>query len=197
MKSGLSFGIVLLALLLLLCVRTGNEQICFAEVLTQEDQTAEGNEDQQEISSENSIAEKLAEERIEAAGKLEPEITAILQSLESENAKLTGLEHRIKSKESLTRKILSDAHDMEISLEEAAAGIKDVVRYTLCINEKQYIPIADETLKTLEENQFSVIRFRNTWGGDGYKGINTNLQTEDGFIFELHFLSLYLVTLQY
>ena len=53
--------------------------------------------------------------------------------MESDTAYLQGLENRIKSEESLTRKILSDAQEKNVSLEAAAAEIGDVLRYTLCI----------------------------------------------------------------
>lgn len=149
-------------------------------------ETGEGNEPvQQESSDEQEIARKLAKELIEAAAQVEPEITAVLQSLESENARLVGLEHRLKSEDSLTRKILSEAHDMEVSPEEAAAVIGDVLRYTLCIDDDQYVSVVDKTLKAFAEKNITVYKFRNRWGGDGYKGINTNLKTGDGLIFEL------------
>ncbi len=149
-------------------------------------ETGEGNVSvPQESSDEQDIARKLAEELIEAAAQVEPEITAVLQSLESENARLVGLEHRLKSEESLTRKILTDAHDMEVSPEEAAAVIGDVLRYTLCIDDDQYVSVVDKTMKTFAEKNISVYKFKNRWGGEGYKGINTNLKTEDGLIFEL------------
>ena len=165
-----------------------DEQVFVAEVPPQEYEIVQENADvQQEESEEQKTAEKLADELLSAAAKTEPEITAALQSLESESAKLVGLEHRLKSKESLARKILSDAHDMEVSLEEAASGIGDVVRYTFCIDEDQYVPVTDKTLKYLSEKHISVIKFRNRWGGEGYKGINMNLKTADGIIFELQF----------
>lgn len=185
MKSSKLFRMLIWTILILLFISSAVHN-CFAEVLTQEEQTAAADEiDQQENRDEQDTAERLAEKLIEAAVQEEPAVTAVLQSLESENARLTGLEHRIKSKESLARKILSDAHDMEVSPEEAAPLIRDVLRYTLCIDEDKYIPIVDNTLKTLAENHISVVRFRNSWGGDGYKGININLETENGFIMEL------------
>ena len=186
MKSSLFYRMFIWSLMILMCISAGNEHICFAEVLTQEDETTAENENaQKDNRDEQNAAKKLAEELIAAASQEEGEITSILQSLESESAKLVGLEHRIKSEESLTRKILTDAHDMEVSPEEAAAAIGDVLRYTLCIDEDQYVPIADKTLKTFAEKNISVIKFKNRWGGDGYKGINMNLKTKDGIVFEL------------
>lgn len=176
----------ILPLLVLLCLNDITMHNCFAEVESQKEETSAAVDivTQDDI-SEQEIAEKLADELIEAAVQAEPEVTAVLRTLESENARLTGLEHRIKSKESLARKILTDAHDMEVSLEEAALTIGDVLRYTLCIDEDQYISTVDKALRTLEENHMPVVKFRNRWGGDGYKGINTNLKTESGLLFEL------------
>ncbi len=185
-SSGISFRIVMRTLLILLCISAGTASVCYAGVLSQkEETTVSADIEPQETISEQIIAEKLAEELIQTAVQVEPEITAVLVSLESENARLVGLEHRIKSKESLSRKILADAHDMEVSLEEAAGTIGDVLRYTLCIDEELYIPTVENALKTLEENHISVIKFKNRWGGEGYKGINTNLKTENGLILEL------------
>ena len=186
MRTKKSFKTFIGLLLILLSISEATANICFSEVLPQKEETAAvaDNAEQEDV-SEQSIAEKLADELIEAAVRAEPEVTALLLSFESENARLVGLEHRIKSKESLTRKILTDAHDMEVSPEEAAGTIGDVLRYTLCIDEDQYIPIVDKSLRTLEENHIKVVKFKNRWGGDGYKGINMNLTTADGFLFEL------------
>ena len=123
MRTKKSFKTFIGLLLILLSISEATANICFAEVLPQKEETAAvaDNAEQEDV-SEQSIAEKLADELIEAAVRAEPEVTALLLSFESENARLVGLEHRIKSKESLTRKILTDAHDMEVSPEEAAGA---------------------------------------------------------------------------
>lgn len=43
---------------------------------------------------------------------------------------MKGLENKFKSEDSLTRKILSDAKDKNIALEEADRQINDALRYT-------------------------------------------------------------------
>lgn len=174
------------AILILLLLNENAMQVCFAEGITRENEITETSEtDPQDDISEQSIAEKLAEMLIQAAVQAEPDVTTVLRSLESENARLVGLEHRFKSKESLARKIISDAEDMEITLEDAAKTIGDVLRYTLCIDDSQYVSTVDKALRTLEENHISVIKFRNRWGSEGYKGINVNLETQNGLILEL------------
>ena len=106
----------------------------FAKGKSDKDQQAGQNVQQ---TAEQSQATLLAEQRLQKAKEVEPAITAALKSIESEKAHLEGLEFRLKSVESLTRKIITDSHDMEVSLEEAAANIKDVLRYTLVKEQSQ------------------------------------------------------------
>ena len=134
-------------------------------------------------------AAALAEKKYQAAAAAEPKVTAVLQKLEDEKAHLEGLEHRLKTVESLTRKILSDAHDMEVSLEEAANQVKDSLRYTFIIDEADYVAYTPKILDALKASGNKVTKFKNYWNDDtrAYQGINCNLQTRDGVIFELQF----------
>ena len=139
--------------------------------------------------AEQSQASLLAEQKLQKAKEVEPAITASLKSIESEKVHLEGLEYRLKSSESLTRKIITDSHDMEISLEEAATNINDVLRYTLIIEENDYTEITKETLDKLTTEGYSVKVFKNFWAKEDndYQGINTTLKASNGMIFELQF----------
>ena len=99
----------------------------------------------------------------------EPLITAILRQMESDACSLQGLDSRLKSEESLARKIQTDAAADGITEDEAAAKIADVLRYTLCIREDEYAATVKATLQKLTDAGCSVIKFKNTWGGFGYK----------------------------
>ena len=138
---------------------------------------------------EQSQATLLAEQRLAIAKEVEPDVTAILKSIEPEKAHLEGLEFRLKSLDSLTRKIISDSHDMEVTLEEAAANIKDVLRYTFIIDENDYTEITKKTLDTLTEKSYPVYTFKNFWAKDDfdYQGINCQINSPSGIIFELQF----------
>ena len=107
--------------------------------------------------------------------------------MESDTSYLQGLDNRFKSEDSLTRKIQTDAADDGITVEEAAAKIADILRYTLCIQDDEYASTVNATLKALTDAGCTVVKFKNTWGGLGYKGINTQLKTSSGYIFELQF----------
>ena len=129
----------------------------------------------------------LAREKLARAALEEPLITAILRQMESDACSLQGLDSRLKSEESLARKIQTDAAADGITEDEAAAKIADVLRYTLCIREDEYAATVKATLQKLTDAGCSVIKFKNTWGGFGYKGINSQLKTPGGYVFELQF----------
>ena len=97
------------------------------------------------------------------------------------------MDHRFKSQESLARKILLNAHTEEISLEEAADDINDVLRYTMCLEPGVYVSKATDMLKGLEAKGYTVVQFKNKWGGDLYKGLNTLIKAPSGIVFELQF----------
>ena len=146
---------------------------------------SQSQEDSTSADVEQEQASALAEKRLEEAVKLEPAITKDLQSIEDDEAKLVGLDFRLKSQESLTRKIILDSHDKGIPLEEAAAEINDVIRYTICIEPSLYVSKATEFLKALEAKGYTVVKFKNLWGGDTYKGLNTQIEAPSGTVFEL------------
>ena len=129
----------------------------------------------------------LAREKLARAALEEPLITAILRQMESDACSLQGLDSRLKSEESLARKIQTDAAADGITEDEAAAKIADVLRYTLCIREDEYAATVKATLQKLTDAGCSVIKFKNTWSGFGYKGINSQLKTPGGYVFELQF----------
>lgn len=134
---------------------------------------------------EQAQADELAKMRLDEARSQEPQVTQDLQSFEDDRGKLVGLDFRLKSQESLARKILLDAHTEEISLDESASKIRDVLRYTLCMNPDDYVSKATEVLKGLESKGYVVVKFKNTWDNDIYKGINTNIKAPSGIVFEL------------
>ena len=139
--------------------------------------------------NEKQEADRCAQQLYDAAAKEEPYITAVLRSLESENAHLEGLEFRLKSAESTSRKILSNAHDMEISVSEAAKNINDSLRYTYVIEESNYVDTTKLITDALIAAGFTVTKFKNFWANKdvAYQGINALFKSKEGVIFELQF----------
>lgn len=131
----------------------------------------------------------FAQQLYNAASVEESLVTAQLKALESDKVHLEGLEYRLKTVESLSRKIVSDAHDMEISLSKAANNIHDGLRYTFTIDEQEYVAKTRLIMDTLIANGNSVYKFKNYWAKKDvdYQGINVTLRSKDGFIYEVQF----------
>lgn len=137
---------------------------------------------------EQAVAEALAEELYARAAADEPAVTAELRSMETEYAHLIGLDFRLKTKESIARKILLEAHTLEITPEAAAASINDALRYTFCIDEARYVETTDSILRQLDAKGYKVEKVKNTWGNLLlYKGINSKLRLAEGLLMELQF----------
>lgn len=154
---------------------------------TDSTQTDSAQEDSAVDEGEQKQADALAKEYLDVAAEYEPAVTQDLQAYEDDQTKLVALDHRFKSQESLARKILLNAHTEEISLEEAAEDISDVLRYTMCVEPDVYVSRATDVLKSLEDKGYTVVKFKNKWDGDTYKGLNTLLKYLDGIVFELQF----------
>ncbi|WP_010249271.1 hypothetical protein [Acetivibrio cellulolyticus] len=140
-----------------------------------------------DMAAETKIANELSTGVLNKAKYVEPEITKAMKSLEIDGAHLEGLDYRQKSNESLCRKILSDSHAKGITLEEAASGIGDSLRYTLVADESNYTRLVEQSLKQLEEQGYKINKVKNFWGEEIYQGINVSLTTPDGVKMELQF----------
>ena len=137
-----------------------------------------------------STAESEAKRLVENARAKEPERTSILQKCaQSAGGQMVGLEFAVKSEESLTRKIKSEATEKGITVEEAAAGMRDVNRYTMQLAEDAFVAGYNKTMKALQQNGHEVIRVKNTLANPNaeYRGVNTNLKSPEGDVWELQF----------
>lgn len=117
----------------------------------------------------------------------EPKITMDMKILESSDSKLVGLAFRLKGKDSLSRKIISDSIDDMVSYTKSATNIGDSVRYTLVINDTEYTNGIKKSLDSLVNKGYKVNKFKNFWGGDIYQGVNVSLTSPDGVKMELQF----------
>ena len=136
---------------------------------------------------EQAVADALAEALYARASAEEPAVTADMQSMETEYAHLVGLDFRLKSRESISRKILLEMHTLEITPEAAAEAITDALRYTFCIDEDRYVETVDGILRWLDAKDYTIERVKNTWSSALYKGINCKLRLADGMTVEVQF----------
>lgn len=135
----------------------------------------------------------------------EPRVTAFMKSYTGKDVRLSGLEHSIKSETSLSRKLLLLAHTKNVTIDQAALKVEDVLRYTFVCQDTSFVKTTKSVLKTLtEEKGYKVKAFSNSFGtkayhyGDetylgvdpsGYKGINVALVSPEGINLEVQFHS--------
>lgn len=116
----------------------------------------------------------------------EPVITKLVEGIAQQSgAKLEGLAFRVKSTDSLARKIDADAEaGYGGDRKKAAEEISDANRYTLSVNDTDYADTLKSTVTVLEETGWNV-RVKNFWqSGDPYDGVNIKA-TRDGVKVEI------------
>lgn len=118
--------------------------------------------------------------------KVEPLVTKFLKRYETSYCKLVGLDNRIKSKESMDRKIKLLLYE-DININNISKEIKDSLRYTFEIKNQKYSETVTSILKKLSDNGYKLIKISNYWYNEEYKGINVNLITPYNLKIEIQF----------
>jgi hypothetical protein len=160
------------------------------------------------LAYDNSSGDRFAQQQIDAARdeltrradqvaagllvryrKVEPGITAQLTAAATAaGGRMEGLEFRLKSRESLARKIRDKSIAKGATQSEYGAKIGDAVRYTMIVDPARYSEATRGMLDSFRDQGYEVIDEDNTWVPDSiYKGVNSVLRTPDGVLFELQF----------
>jgi hypothetical protein len=128
----------------------------------------------------NSLTSRdIARRMLAKAKAAEPKVTQdISDAAKKSGGKQEGLEYRLKSEDSLTRKIDS----------EGAAGVNDNLRYTVTYEPNKLGQGANSVMADLEAKGYERVAVKNTFDqGRGYMGINTTFRSPDGQLLELQF----------
>lgn len=134
-------------------------------------------------------AGNVAKDLIIKAEAQDKVVTPLLESMQNERAKLSGLEFRIKSADSLRRKIETDMGLSSITVVEASAKMKDVLRYTYEIPTDNFIDEFFRLREQLERRGYNMVAVKNTLADESaiYRGVNTSMRAPGGYLFELQF----------
>lgn len=138
-------------------------------------------------------SKKLAESISKAASSKEPRITKdVTSAIKQSGSDAYGLEHRLKTKQSIQRKINTDSLEKGISTDDAAMGIKDAVRYTSISNTNNFVKSYFKVKRDLEKKGYSEVRCRNYFemylkGEAKHKSVQSVFKDKDGYLFEIQF----------
>lgn len=105
---------------------------------------------------------------------------------------LYGLEHNLKSQESINRKINKKQIEKGMSQEEAANSIKDVVRFTTISDTNDFVNNYFSFKKAMEQKGYKETSCENYFekykeGKVKHKAVQCNFCTDDGYEFEIQF----------
>jgi hypothetical protein len=101
-----------------------------------------------------------------------------------------GLEYRLKTQESLSRKLDKEAKELGTTPQGATVRINDSVRYTAVFNERDYNMGVAGVQQRLADAGWTKYdeQFKNYWQpGQPYAGYNCVFANKAGFRFELQF----------
>lgn len=117
--------------------------------------------------------------------KNEPYVTGLIKEFgEKYGLEPIGLEYRIKGEGSYMRKALAEWNETG-----SVSNIKDILRYTYLAKPEDLAVKTNEALAAFKEAGNEIFKVKNTWHSEKnpYRGINTNIRTPDGVIFEVQY----------
>jgi hypothetical protein len=101
---------------------------------------------------------------------------------------LAGLRHMLKGEDRLKEKIADELAAPGVSVREALTKVSDAVRYTFTYTPQRYADGIHADVERLKAERFELMRLKNLWTGEQYKGINSQWRRpETGLRFEVQF----------
>jgi hypothetical protein len=101
---------------------------------------------------------------------------------------LAGLEHMVKGEDRLKEKLADELFGKDKTVREALSEVPDAVRFTLRYDSGRYADGVLADVERLKVEGFELIKLKNLWNGDQYKGVNSQWRRLDtGSRFEMQF----------
>lgn len=137
------------------------------------------------------ILGEAADDLLEKARRVESAVTRDMEDIAARRGtRLEGLDFRLKSKDSMVRKMSTRLEERPgMKLSEAGKLVKDPLRYTITMNLEDYARVVNDTLREFKGRgyEFDDSEVRNYWPRSRlYKGINVNMGRGD-VVMELQF----------
>jgi hypothetical protein len=122
------------------------------------------------------------------AQEAEPAISSAVRArVEANGGELRRFETRLKTLESLYRKIQDDMAKYAFDPAGAADNVKDALRYTAVLPDDGYWTAGSRIVEALDAAGFKSVRTGKCWGYGVYKGRNEGFRAPDGMEFEIKF----------
>lgn len=141
------------------------------------------------LSTSSSLADSISERAL----KKEPKISSdVKNAARLAGSRMYGLEYRLKTKDSIKRKIETDSIEKLKSFDEAADDIKDAVRYTTLTNDDRFVSSYNIFKGVMESAGYTETRCKNYFdlykqGKVKHKSVQSVFRDKDGYQFEVQF----------
>jgi hypothetical protein len=105
------------------------------------------------------------------------------------NRRLAGLRYMLKGEDRLKEKVAEWLrYHPDWTVKQSIAEVPDAVRFTLAYSESRYMDGVCSDVERLKAEGFELIKLKNLWTKEQYKGINSQWQARDtGLRFEVQF----------
>jgi hypothetical protein len=101
---------------------------------------------------------------------------------------LAGLKHMLKGEDRLKEKIADFMRSPDATVKDALGFVPDGVRFTFTYSPQRYADGVVKDVERLKVEGFELIKLKNLWASEQYKGINTQWRRpETGLRFEVQF----------
>ncbi|WP_372469391.1 XopAD/skwp family type III secretion system effector [Xanthomonas dyei] len=124
------------------------------------------------------------------ARRMEPQVTDMLRGVaERHGGQLAGTQHQLKSLGSLKEKLTQRMALKKQTLEEAAAGVNDALRYSVVLEPQDFTAGLRAVLAALDDRGHARIRLTNQFTRHlaPFKAINVTLRSPEGALWEIQF----------
>jgi hypothetical protein len=141
------------------------------------------------INKEKDKIDSYANKIYNEAKTKEPKIT---NAVKSSANKLYGLEHKLKTKESIKRKLDKESTEENKLIKDAANDIKDAVRYTTISNNNNFVKDYNDFKTKMSNKGYTEVRCKNNFtayqeGKVKHKSVQSIFEDKDGYKFEVQF----------
>jgi len=146
------------------------------------------NQPRNATSSDRGQADVAANNLRDSARVSEPKITRDVIDLSKQHGgDMVGLEYRLKTQGSLAEKIQTTARDNATNVAVESRNMRDVIRYTMVKPEAGYVDMTNSVVRDLRSQGYKVTVINNWKPGSPYLGVNAQVISPTGQMFELQF----------
>ncbi len=131
-----------------------------------------------------------AQALLRRARQMEPQVTDMLQNIAARHGgQLAGTQHQLKSYGSLQEKLKQRVALKKQTLEEAAAGVNDALRYSVVLEPQDFTAGLRATLAALDDQGHARVKLTNQFTDypPVFKAINVTLRSPEGALWEIQF----------